>query len=119
DLIDEWVSLRTPLLDQDFLNGTVAVMDDNANVAASNKGDMAMDKDDDYTRDEDDAQDDEETDGTMENNWLDPVIQKCEGAQHDAAPDEQEELTRLAREEVQASRRSSYSTRERRSCSRH
>ncbi|ERN10551.1 hypothetical protein AMTR_s00295p00016480 [Amborella trichopoda] len=67
DLADEWVSLRTPLLDQDFLSGAVADMDDNVNVAASNEGDMTMDMDDDYTQDEDDAHDDE-TDETMENN---------------------------------------------------
>ncbi|ERN10408.1 hypothetical protein AMTR_s00026p00170240 [Amborella trichopoda] len=78
-------------------------MDDNVNVATSNERDMAMDLDDNYTQDEDEAQDDE-TDGTMENNWQEPVIQECEGAQHDALPDEQEELMRLAREEVQASR---------------
>ncbi|KAL4200083.1 hypothetical protein AMTRI_Chr03g147930 [Amborella trichopoda] len=55
----------------------------------------------------------------MENNWQDPVIQECEGAQHEAMPDEQEDIMRLAWEEVQASRRSSYSTRERQSRSRH
>ncbi|KAL4179716.1 hypothetical protein AMTRI_Chr13g121450 [Amborella trichopoda] len=59
DLADEWVSLRTPILDQDFLSGAVADMDDNVNVAASNEGDMTMDMDDDYTQDEDDAHDDE------------------------------------------------------------
>ncbi|KAL4198749.1 hypothetical protein AMTRI_Chr03g141630 [Amborella trichopoda] len=75
DLVDEWVSLRTPLLDQDFLSGAVVDMDDNVNVAASNKGDMTMDMDDDYTQDEDEAQDDK-TDGTMENNWQEPVIQE-------------------------------------------
>ncbi|KAL4199233.1 hypothetical protein AMTRI_Chr03g50120 [Amborella trichopoda] len=74
DLADEWVSLRTPLLDQGFLSGAVADMDDNVNVAASNEGDMTMDLDDDYTQDEDEAQDDEETYGTMKNNWRDPVI---------------------------------------------
>ncbi|ERM98776.1 hypothetical protein AMTR_s00348p00015270, partial [Amborella trichopoda] len=68
--------------------GAVADMDDNVDVVASNKGDMPMDMDDDYTHDEDDAQDDKETDETMENNWRDPVIQECEGAQHDAVPDD-------------------------------
>ncbi|KAL4204033.1 hypothetical protein AMTRI_Chr01g130160 [Amborella trichopoda] len=111
DLVDEWVSLRTPLLDQDFL-GAVADMDDIVNVAASNEGDMTMDMDDDYTQDEDDAQDDG-IDGTMENNWEEPVIQECEGVQHDAVPDEHEDLMRLAWEEVQALRHRSYSTRER------
>ncbi|KAL4185200.1 hypothetical protein AMTRI_Chr10g4720 [Amborella trichopoda] len=55
----------------------------------------------------------------MESNWQEPVIQECEVAQHDAVPDEQEDLMRLSREEVQASRLSSYSTRERHSRSRH
>ncbi|KAL4189672.1 hypothetical protein AMTRI_Chr08g208310 [Amborella trichopoda] len=55
----------------------------------------------------------------MENNWQDPVIQECEGAQHDVVPNEQEDLMRLTREEVQASRHNSYSTRERRSRSRY
>ncbi|KAL4185157.1 hypothetical protein AMTRI_Chr10g4550 [Amborella trichopoda] len=32
DLVDEWVSLRTPLLDQDFLSGAVADMHDNVNL---------------------------------------------------------------------------------------
>ncbi|KAL4196996.1 hypothetical protein AMTRI_Chr04g185940 [Amborella trichopoda] len=68
DLANEWVSLRTPLLDKDFLSEVVADMDDTVNVAASNEGDMTMDMDDDYTQDKDEAQDDE-TDGTMENNW--------------------------------------------------
>ncbi|KAL4183038.1 hypothetical protein AMTRI_Chr11g153220 [Amborella trichopoda] len=99
DLANEWVSLRTPLLDQDFLSGAVADMDDNVNVAASNEGDIIMDMDDDYTQDEDEAYDDE-TNGTMENNWQEPVIQEREGAQHDAVPNEQEDLMRLAREEV-------------------
>ncbi|ERM97851.1 hypothetical protein AMTR_s00118p00130930 [Amborella trichopoda] len=49
--------------------------------------------------DEDEAQNDE-TDETMENNWQKPVIQECEGAQHDAVADEEEDLMRLAREEV-------------------
>ncbi|KAL4185246.1 hypothetical protein AMTRI_Chr10g229780 [Amborella trichopoda] len=84
DLADEWVSLRTPILDQDFLNKTH----------------------------------DDETDGIMENNWQEPVIQECEGAQHDVVPDEQEDLIRLAWEEVQALRYRSYSRRERRSRSR-
>ncbi|KAL4199150.1 hypothetical protein AMTRI_Chr03g49760 [Amborella trichopoda] len=75
DLPHEWVSLRTPLLDQDFLSGAVADMNDNVDVAASN-GDMTMDKDHDYTQDENEAQDDKETDGTMENNWREPVIQE-------------------------------------------
>ncbi|KAL4181247.1 hypothetical protein AMTRI_Chr12g270310 [Amborella trichopoda] len=118
DLADEWVSLRTPVLNQDFLSGAVADMDGNVNVAASNERNMAMDMDDDYTQDEDEAQDDE-TDGTMKNNWQDSVIQECEGAQHDVVPDEQEDLMRLAREEVQTWRYRSYSTRERRSRSRH
>ncbi|ERM98885.1 hypothetical protein AMTR_s00114p00020320 [Amborella trichopoda] len=74
-------------------------MDDNVNVAASNEGDIIMDMDDDYTQDEDEAYDDE-TNGTMENNWQEPVIQEREGAQHDAVPNEQEDLMRLAREEV-------------------
>ncbi|ERN05210.1 hypothetical protein AMTR_s00007p00045020 [Amborella trichopoda] len=78
-----------------------------------------MNVDDDYTQDEDEAQDDEETDGIMENNWQDPVIQECEGAQHDVVPNEQKDLMRLTREEVQASRHNSYSTRERRSRSRY
>ncbi|KAL4196822.1 hypothetical protein AMTRI_Chr04g248150 [Amborella trichopoda] len=119
DLADQWVSLKTPLLDQDFLSGAVANMDDNVDVAASNERDMVMDMDDDYTHDEDDAQDDEEINGIMENNWRDPVIKECEGAQHDAVPDEQEELMRLAQEEIQATRRNSYLTKERRSCSHH
>ncbi|KAL4183296.1 hypothetical protein AMTRI_Chr11g154480 [Amborella trichopoda] len=55
DLAVEWVPLRTPLLDQDFFSGAVADMDDNVDVAISNKGDMAMDMDDDYTQDEDGA----------------------------------------------------------------
>ncbi|ERN01760.1 hypothetical protein AMTR_s00097p00144760 [Amborella trichopoda] len=87
-------------------------MDDIVNVAASNEGDMTMDMDDDYTQDEDEAQDDG-IDGTMENNWEEPVIQECEGVQHDAVPDEHEDLMRLAWEEVQALRHRSYSTRER------
>ncbi|ERN16678.1 hypothetical protein AMTR_s00051p00191770 [Amborella trichopoda] len=62
------MSLRTPLLDQDFLSGAVADMDDNVNVATSNERDLTMDMDDNYTQDEDEAQDDE-TDGTTENNW--------------------------------------------------
>ncbi|KAL4195827.1 hypothetical protein AMTRI_Chr04g180260 [Amborella trichopoda] len=37
DLADECVSLRTPLLDQDFFSGAIADMDDNVNVAASNE----------------------------------------------------------------------------------
>ncbi|XP_011628504.1 uncharacterized protein LOC105421726 [Amborella trichopoda] len=118
DLADEWVSLRTLLIDQDFLSGAATDMDDNVNVAASNEGDMTMDMDDDYTQDEDDAHDDE-TYETMENNWKEPIIQECEGAQHDAMPDEQEDLMRLAREEVQALKHRSYSTRERRSRGHH
>ncbi|KAL4198321.1 hypothetical protein AMTRI_Chr03g139600 [Amborella trichopoda] len=50
DLADQWVSLRTPLLDQHFLSGAIADMNDNVNVAASNEGDMTMDMDDDYTQ---------------------------------------------------------------------
>ncbi|ERM96897.1 hypothetical protein AMTR_s00074p00067050 [Amborella trichopoda] len=73
DFADERVSLRTPLLDQDFLSGAVTDMDDNVKVAASNEGYMIMDMDDDYTQDEDEAQDDE-TDETMENNWQEPII---------------------------------------------
>ncbi|KAL4184816.1 hypothetical protein AMTRI_Chr10g227420 [Amborella trichopoda] len=80
---NEWVSLRTLLLDQDFLSGAVADMNDNVNVAASNEGDMTMDMDDDYTQDEDEEQDDETVE-TMENNWQEPLIHECEGAQHDA-----------------------------------
>ncbi|KAL4201275.1 hypothetical protein AMTRI_Chr02g257920 [Amborella trichopoda] len=118
DLADEWVSLRTLLIDQDFLSGAATDMDDNVNVAASNEGDMTMDMDDDYTQDEDEAHDDE-TYETMENNWKEPIIQECEGAQHDAMPDEQEDLMRLAREEVQALKHRSYSTRERRSRGHH
>ncbi|ERM95310.1 hypothetical protein AMTR_s00008p00131060 [Amborella trichopoda] len=83
-------------------------MDENAHVAASNEGDMTMDMDDDYTQNEDEAHDDE-TDGTMENNWQETVIQECEEAQHDAMLDEQEDLIRLARKEVQALRHRSYS----------
>ncbi|KAL4184845.1 hypothetical protein AMTRI_Chr10g3140 [Amborella trichopoda] len=52
DLVDEWVSLRIPLLDQDFLCGAVVDIDDYVDVAASNEGDMAMDMDDDYIQDE-------------------------------------------------------------------
>ncbi|KAL4202135.1 hypothetical protein AMTRI_Chr02g262160 [Amborella trichopoda] len=33
---------------------------------------MVIDMDDNYTQDEDESQDDEETDGTIENNWRDP-----------------------------------------------
>ncbi|KAL4197339.1 hypothetical protein AMTRI_Chr04g187840 [Amborella trichopoda] len=55
----------------------------------------------------------------MENDWQGPIVQECEGAQHDAVPDDQEDPMRLAREEVQASRSSSYSTKERRSRSQH
>ncbi|ERN08845.1 hypothetical protein AMTR_s00015p00091900 [Amborella trichopoda] len=93
-------------------------MNNNVNVATSNEGNMTMDMDDNYTQDEDEALDDE-TDGTMENNWQEPVIQECEGAQHDAVPDEREDLMRLASEEVQALRYRSYSTRERRSHNRY
>ncbi|KAL4183486.1 hypothetical protein AMTRI_Chr11g98470 [Amborella trichopoda] len=67
DLAYEWVSLRTPLLNQDFLR------------------DITMDIDDDYTQDEYEAQD-VETDGTMENNWQEPVIQEYEGAPIQTAP---------------------------------
>ncbi|KAL4184851.1 hypothetical protein AMTRI_Chr10g3160 [Amborella trichopoda] len=78
DLADEWVSPRTPLLDQDFLYGAVADMDYYVDVVASNEGDMAMDMDDEYTQDEN---------------------EECEGAQHHAVSDEQEDLIRLAQEE--------------------
>ncbi|KAL4186693.1 hypothetical protein AMTRI_Chr09g35250 [Amborella trichopoda] len=91
DIIDEWVSQRTLLLDHHFINGAVVDMDDNADVAASNEGDIAVDMDtdcDDYTQDEDEVHDDEKTDGTMENDWQDLVVQECEGAQHDAVPDD-------------------------------
>ncbi|KAL4187427.1 hypothetical protein AMTRI_Chr09g18950 [Amborella trichopoda] len=87
DLADEGVSQRTVLLDQDFPSEAVANMDDNADVTTPNEGDMAVDMDtgyDDYAQDEDEAQDNEETDGTMENDWQGPVVQKCERAQHDA-----------------------------------
>ncbi|ERN15757.1 hypothetical protein AMTR_s00039p00080320 [Amborella trichopoda] len=60
----------TPLLDQDFLSGAVADMDDNANVAAPNEGDPVVDMDtdyDDYAKDEDEAHNDEEINRTMEN----------------------------------------------------
>ncbi|ERN08831.1 hypothetical protein AMTR_s00015p00025140 [Amborella trichopoda] len=70
----------------------------------SNEGDMTMDMDDDSTQDENEAHDDEETDETMENNWREPVIQECKGAQHHAVSNEHEDLMRLAREEVAASR---------------
>ncbi|ERM94033.1 hypothetical protein AMTR_s00010p00024500 [Amborella trichopoda] len=122
DLANEWVSQRTPLLNQDFLSGAVADMDNNADVATPNEGDMAVDMDtdyNDYAEDEYEVQDDEEIDGTMENDWQGPIVQECEGAQHDAVPDDQEDPMRLAREEVQASRSSSYSTKERRSRSQH
>ncbi|ERN17315.1 hypothetical protein AMTR_s00037p00079420 [Amborella trichopoda] len=68
DVANEWVSLRTPLLNQYFFSRAVADIDDNVNIAASNEGDMTMDMDDDYTQNDDEAQDDE-IDGTMENNW--------------------------------------------------
>ncbi|ERN07731.1 hypothetical protein AMTR_s00012p00056350 [Amborella trichopoda] len=75
-----------------------------------------MDTDyDDYAEDEDEAHDDDETDGTMENNMQGLVVQECEEAQHDAVPNDQKDPMRLAQEEVQASRRSNYSTRERQS----
>ncbi|ERN08904.1 hypothetical protein AMTR_s00015p00228480 [Amborella trichopoda] len=47
-------------------------MDDNIDVATFNEGDIAVDMDtdyDDYVENEDEAQDDEETDGIMENDW--------------------------------------------------
>ncbi|KAL4187432.1 hypothetical protein AMTRI_Chr09g38970 [Amborella trichopoda] len=72
DLTDEWVSQRAPLLDQVFLSGAITNMDDNANIAAPNEGHMKMDMHTDYydyAQDEDEAQDDEEIDGTMENDW--------------------------------------------------
>ncbi|ERM96336.1 hypothetical protein AMTR_s00001p00208910 [Amborella trichopoda] len=80
-------------LEPDLEDGVYAVvdMDDNADVAASNEGDIAVDMDtdcDDYTQDEDEVHDDEKTDGTMENDWQDLVVQECEGAQHDAVPDD-------------------------------
>ncbi|ERM97723.1 hypothetical protein AMTR_s00121p00117100, partial [Amborella trichopoda] len=118
DLADEGVSQRTVLLDQDFPSEAVANMDDNADVTTPNEGDMAVDMDtgyDDYAQDEDEAQDNEETDGTMENDWQGPVVQKCERAQHDAVSDDQEDPMRLTREEAHTSRRNSYSTMERRS----
>ncbi|KAL4194542.1 hypothetical protein AMTRI_Chr05g59860 [Amborella trichopoda] len=57
-LVDEWVSQRTSLIDQDFLSGAVTDMDDNTDVAVPNEGDMAVDMDtnyDDYTQDEDEV----------------------------------------------------------------
>ncbi|XP_011626359.1 uncharacterized protein LOC105421276 [Amborella trichopoda] len=48
-----------------------------------------------YTQDENETEDDEEIDGTMKNTWLEPVIQECEGTQHHAVFDEQQDLMRL------------------------
>ncbi|KAL4179115.1 hypothetical protein AMTRI_Chr13g85680 [Amborella trichopoda] len=83
DLTDEWVSQKTPLLDHDFFSAAVVDMDDNTDVAAPNEGDIAVymhTDNDDYTHDEDDVQDDEETDGTMENAWRGgPVSRNVKG----------------------------------------
>ncbi|ERN08143.1 hypothetical protein AMTR_s00018p00110560 [Amborella trichopoda] len=85
-------------------------MDDNVDVTTPNERDTVVDIDtayDNYTDDEN-----EDYNETMENDWQGPVVQECEGVQHDVVPDDQEDPIRLAREEVQASRRNSYSTRE-------
>ncbi|KAL4183054.1 hypothetical protein AMTRI_Chr11g153280 [Amborella trichopoda] len=90
DFADEWVSQRTPLLDQDFLKGAVANMNDNVNVVVPSEGDMVVDMDIDYDKyeeEEDEEQDNKETDGTVETDWQYPVVEKWERAQHDKVPD--------------------------------
>ncbi|ERM98801.1 hypothetical protein AMTRI_Chr12g236380 [Amborella trichopoda] len=68
EVVNEWVSQKAPVLNQDFLRGTVADIDDDEVVVAPNEGDMVVDMDTDYEY-EDEKQDDEETDGIIENDW--------------------------------------------------
>ncbi|ERM94019.1 hypothetical protein AMTR_s00136p00107420 [Amborella trichopoda] len=123
DRNDEWVLQRTVVLDQDFLRVAVANMDANNNVVAPNKKDMVEDMgidNEEYADDKDEYQDDKQIYRAMKNDWQEPVVEGCEGAQHDTMLDvKDEDAVQLVREEVQTSKHSSYSIRERRNRTRH
>ncbi|ERM95846.1 hypothetical protein AMTR_s00060p00101230 [Amborella trichopoda] len=92
DLADKWVSEKVLLLDQEYLEQSIAHMNDNDDILATDEGNMVEDEDD-FDKGKDKNNDDD--DGAMADDWHESTTVECEVSQGTRCSPRKEDGLRL------------------------